>query len=146
MIICSKTYRDIPLSHRQPLHSGKCSRLHGHSWAITINFAAKELDRNGFVIDFGDLHFLEDWIDENLDHGFLLCKNDPQKADFLELEAKGLIRIIWIESPSCEGIARFLFETFQPLVRSKTNHRVWIQSLRLEEDSKNSALYQPADQ
>ena len=60
MITCTKTYRDIPLSHRQPFHEGRCSRLHGHSWAITLTFEAKELDGNGFVIDFGDLHFLKD--------------------------------------------------------------------------------------
>ena len=59
MITCSKTYRDIPLSHRQPFHAGKCSRLHGHSWAITLTFEAEELDENGFVIDFGDLHFIQ---------------------------------------------------------------------------------------
>ena len=28
--------------------------------------------RNGFVIDFGDLHFIGDWIEEHLDHGILL--------------------------------------------------------------------------
>ena len=145
MITCSKSYRDIPLSHRQPFHSGKCSRLHGHSWAITLNFEARELDKNGFVIDFGDLHFIEDWIDENLDHGILLCTNDPQRAALLDLEKKGLMRINWVDSASCEGIARFLFETFQPLVRKKTKGRAWIRSLQLQEDSKNSAYYQPPD-
>ena len=143
MITCTKTYRDIPLSHRQPLHSGRCSRLHGHSWAITLTFEAKELDDNGFVIDFGDLHFLGDWIDENLDHATALKESDPMCTECEKLEEQGLLKIIWVQSASCEGIAHFLYHTFQPMIEQKTNGRVRIQSLRLEEDSKNSATYAP---
>ena len=146
MITCSKTYRDIPLSHRQPFHEGRCSRLHGHSWAITLTFEASELDDNGFVIDFGDLHFIENWIDEHLDHGVILSESDPRESELRELEESGLLKIVWIKNASCEGIARFLFETFNPMVSDRTNGRVSLQSLHLEEDSKNSATYQPASE
>ena len=143
MITCTKSYRDIPLSHRQPLHGGRCSRLHGHSWAITLTFGAKELDDNGFVIDFGDLHLLRDWIDQNLDHATALKKSDPMRAEFEKLEQMGLLKILWVDSASCEGIAQFLYHTFQPMIEQKTKGRVRIQSLHLEEDSKNSATYSP---
>ena len=143
MITCTKTYRDIPLSHRQPFHEGRCSRLHGHSWAITLTFEAKELDGNGFVIDFGDLHFLKDWIDENLDHSTALKENDPMLNECEKLEKQGLLNILLVESASCEGIAQFLYHTFQPMIEQKTNGRVRIQTLHLEEDSKNSATYSP---
>jgi 6-pyruvoyltetrahydropterin/6-carboxytetrahydropterin synthase len=144
MITCSKTYRDIPLSHRQPFHSGRCSRLHGHSWSITLTFEAENLDSNGFVIDFGDLHFIEDWIDENLDHGIVLCSDDPEKEKLLQLASDGLLQITWVESASCEGIARFLYETFQPMVDAQTKGRAWIKSVHLKEDSKNAADYTPS--
>ena len=143
MITCTKSYRDIPLSHRQPLHGGRCSRLHGHSWAITLTFGAKELDDNGFVIDFGDLHLLRDWIDQNLDHATALKKSDPMRAEFEKLEQMGLLKILWVDSASCEGIAQSLYHTFQPMIEQKTKGRVRIQSLHLEEDSKNSATYSP---
>ena len=143
MITCTKSYRDIPLSHRQPFHGGRCSRLHGHSWAITLTFGAKELDDNGFVIDFGDLHFLRDWIDQNLDHATALKISDPMLAEFEKLEQMGLLKILWVDSASCEGIAQFLYHTFQPMIEKKTKGRVRVQSLRLEEDSKNSATYSP---
>ena len=143
MITCTKSYRDIPLSHRQPLHGGRCSRLHGHSWAVTLTFGAKELDDNGFVIDFGDLHFLRDWIDQNLDHATALKISDPMRAEFEKLEQMGLLKILWVDSASCEGIAQFLYHTFQPMIDEKTKGRVRLQSLHLEEDSKNSATYTP---
>ena len=144
MITCSKTYRDIPLSHRQPFHEGRCSRLHGHSWSLTLTFEASDLAGNGFVIDFGDLHFIENWIDEHLDHGMILSQSDPREAELRELEESGLLKIVWIQNASCEGIARFLFDTFGPMVTTKTEGRVSLQSIRLEEDSKNSATYHPA--
>jgi 6-pyruvoyltetrahydropterin/6-carboxytetrahydropterin synthase len=143
MITCTKSYRDIPLSHRQPLHSGRCSRLHGHSWAMTLTFEAKELDDNGFVIDFGDLHFLKDWIDLNLDHATALKKTEPLRQECEKLEEMGLLKIFWVDGASCEGIAQFLYHTFQPMIEEKTKGRVRLQSLRLEEDSKNSATYTP---
>ncbi len=143
MITCSKSYRDIPLSHRQPLHGGKCSRLHGHSWAITLTFEAKELDDNGFVIDFGDLHFIKDWIDLNLDHATALKKSDPMREECEKLEEMGLLKILWLGSASCEGIARSLYHIFQPMIEEKTQGRVRLQSLHLEEDSKNSATFTP---
>lgn len=143
MITCSKTYRDIPLSHRQPFHEGRCARLHGHSWAITLTFKASDLDENGFVIDFGDLHFIEDWIDQNLDHGMILSRNDPRTKELQKLEASGLLKVTWVENASCEGIANFLFDTFAPMVSERTNGRVSLQSIHLEEDSRNSATYQP---
>ena len=143
MITCTKSYRDIPLSQRHPLVGGRCSRLHGHSWAVTLTFGAKELDDNGFVIDFGDLHFLRDWIDQNLDHATALKISAPMQAEFEKLEQMGLLKILWVDSASCEGIAQFLYHTFQPMIEQKTKGRGRIQSLHLEEDSKNSATYSP---
>lgn len=145
MITCSKTYRDIPLSHRQPNHRGRCSRLHGHSWSITLTFESKELDDNGFVIDFGDLHFIEDWIDEHLDHATAVWENDPKLVSLNELQNEGLIKLLTVPNASCEGIAKYLHNTFDPIVRKRTDERVWVRSVYLQEDSKNSATYQSSD-
>jgi len=117
--------------------------LHGHSWSITLTFESKELDGNGFVIDFGDLHFIEDWIDEHLDHATAVWENDPKLVKLNELQNEGLIKLLAVPNASCEGIARYLHNTFDPIVRKRTDGRVWIRSVYLQEDSKNSATYQP---
>ena len=143
MITCSKSYRDIPLSHRQPNHTGRCSRLHGHSWSITLTFASEQLDENGFVIDFGYLHFIQHWIEQHLDHATPGWEEDPKLNELKALEADGLIKLVLVPSASCEGIAQFLYHTFQPMVAEKTKGRAHIRSIHLEEDTKNSATYQP---
>ena len=95
------------------------------------------------MIDFGDLHFINEWIDENLDHSTALKENDPMLKECEKLEKQGLLKILLVKSASCEGIAQFLYHTFQPMIEQKTNSRVRIKTLHLEEDSKNSATYSP---
>ena len=143
MLTCSKTYRDVPLSHRQPRHPGRCSRIHGHSWAITLTFAADEPDEHGFVVDFGELHYLADWIDENLDHATVAASDDPRLDELQALAESGLLKLHLVDNASCEGIARHLFETFAPMVASQTSGRASLVSIELHEDSRNSALYAP---
>ncbi len=44
---------EVSAAHRLELdYESKCTRLHGHNWIITVYCKAKELDRNGMVIDF----------------------------------------------------------------------------------------------
>ena len=143
MLTCSKTYRDIPLSHRQPRHSGRCSRIHGHSWTITLTFEANETDEHGFIVDFGELHYLSDWIDEHLDHATVAASDDPRLAELESLADSNLLKLSLVENASCEGIAKHLFETFDPMVRENTEGRARLVSVELHEDSRNSALYRP---
>ena len=143
MLTCSKTYGDVPLSHRQPRHPGRCSRIHGHSWTITFTFGADELDEHGFVIDFGELHYLADWIDEHLDHATVVASDDPRLAELQALADSGLLKITIVENASCESIAKHLFDTFDPMVRENTEGRARLVAVEVHEDSRNAALYRP---
>ena len=143
MLTCSKIYRDVPLGHRQPNHPGHYSLIHGHNWEIKLTFAADEVDENGFIVDFGELHYIKDWIDENLDHACAFSATDPHRSKLEELEEMNLVRPLFIENASCEGLAKHLFETFDPMVRENTGGRACIVSIDLLEDSKNSAFYAP---
>ena len=140
---CSKSYEDFPCSHRQWQHKGHCRYIHGYSRAFTFWFKAKDLDHNGFVVDFGKLDYLSEWIDKNLDHGCLICKSDPKIDHLRNLAELGLLKILEIQQASCEGIAKYLFSRFDQLVRDNTNNRAWIKRIHLKEDSKNSATFEP---
>ena len=140
MLTCTKTYRDIPFAHRQHKHDGHCALIHGHNWAITLTFACKETDENGFVVDFGKLKYLKEWIDSNLDHACLLNKDDPEK-DALLGQFGHLFKVYVLPNCSSEGLAIHLHEIFDAKVREETSDRVWITAIEIEEDSKNSARY-----
>lgn len=49
----------------------KCARLHGHNYIVKVKLQATVLDKNGFVVDCGDLSPLEKYINEQFDHRHL---------------------------------------------------------------------------
>ncbi|WP_309396939.1 6-pyruvoyl trahydropterin synthase family protein [Cerasicoccus maritimus] len=142
MITCRKTYLDIPFGHRQPFHDGHCKFIHGHNWSITVTFGCDERDINGFVVDYGKLGFLKQWIDENLDHACVFRKDDPL-LDTLVNAAPEAWKVFLVDDCSNEGLAVLVFEEFDKLVRAETNGRAWVTEVEIEEDSKNSAKYAP---
>jgi 6-pyruvoyltetrahydropterin/6-carboxytetrahydropterin synthase len=46
----------------------KCSRVHGHSYTVTVELASQHLDDCGFVADFAELDPLKRHIRTELDH------------------------------------------------------------------------------
>lgn len=42
-------------SHVLPHHHGKCARLHGHSWKLTVGVSGPVDKESGFVVDYGML-------------------------------------------------------------------------------------------
>ena len=41
-------------AHKLDWHQGKCKNLHGHTYKLQVTVVG-ELNKNGIVIDFGDL-------------------------------------------------------------------------------------------
>jgi|TARA_B100001093_G_scaffold216206_1_gene207504 6-pyruvoyltetrahydropterin/6-carboxytetrahydropterin synthase len=142
MLTCKKEYRDIPFSHRQHTHSGHCSYIHGHNWGIEITFACKNLDANGFVIDFGKLKSIKNWIESNLDHAILMNESDPEKDHILK-SCPSAFKSYIVDNCSCEGLAFHFYEVFSKILSEDTKSRVFIVDLTVTEDSKNSATFCP---
>jgi 6-pyruvoyltetrahydropterin/6-carboxytetrahydropterin synthase len=64
--------------HRLMNHPGKCRNLHGHSVKASISIKSDVLDPQGMVCDFADVRdAVESFVDQHLDHNFLLHKDDP---------------------------------------------------------------------
>lgn len=128
------------MAHRQHRHAGHCAYIHGHNWTITLTFACKQLDSSGFVVDFGQLKYIKDWIACHLDHACLLNEDDPHRADLVSQKAS-LFKFYILPCCSSEGIAQHLFQIFNSMVQSHTQQRVWLNQVDIKEDSKNSASY-----
>ena len=92
--ILEKDFR-FEASHQLPNHEGKCRRLHGHSWKMTVKVAGQlqtEGSQQGMVTDYGVLSaIVKPLIDEKLDHWHL---NDTTK----------------LENPTSEELARWIFQ------------------------------------
>lgn len=59
-----------------------CKHLHGHSGKVHV-YAESESLRDGMVTDFKHLGWMKNFLDDNLDHKFILDINDPQFARIL---------------------------------------------------------------
>jgi 6-pyruvoyltetrahydropterin/6-carboxytetrahydropterin synthase len=89
------------LIHLPPEH--KCHRLHGHNYMVVVTCRADHLDAKGFVIDYGDLKPIGDWIDQNWDHQNLndFFAENTRREDGVCMFA------------TAEMMAIYLFERFQ---------------------------------
>ena len=141
MLTCSKTYRGIPLAHRQHLHPGRCARIHGHSWTIRVTLACKELDVHGFVVDFGALGFIAEWIDAHLDHAIMFAEGDAVAKRLVEA-APEAFKVFWVHTASCECLAQTLRARWSDLLRERVGERAWIERLEVWEDADNAVSLQ----
>ena len=92
-----------------------CGRLHGHNYVVTVHLRSNTLDEHGFVIDYRNLSFIKEYIDENLDHRHL---ND-----------------IFSVNPTAENLAKQLYDLFSKMESS-------ICAIEISETPKTNAIYE----
>ena len=94
--------------HRLLNYDGKCRHLHGHNGRAIIALEAAELDEKGMLVDFTEIkRHVQSWVDENLDHTLLLCRDDPILP---LLRAQGERVYEMDANPTAENIARLIFD------------------------------------
>lgn len=54
-----------------------CKNMHGHSYSIKVFLGADKLDQSQMVSDFKNLNFMKEFVDDVLDHKFMIDINDP---------------------------------------------------------------------
>jgi 6-pyruvoyltetrahydropterin/6-carboxytetrahydropterin synthase len=94
--------------HRLMNHPGKCRHLHGHSVKAAVTVEQEMLNEQGMVCDFADIKAcVEAYVDQHLDHNFLLHKDDPlipalinQNERFWSLD----------EHPTAEVLSKMIFQ------------------------------------
>jgi 6-pyruvoyltetrahydropterin/6-carboxytetrahydropterin synthase len=72
---------------------GKCENLHGHNWKVEVVLRGKSLEKNGILVDFGEVKAEVRGVLEEMDHKYL------NEMEFFAAN-----------NPSSENICQFLFE------------------------------------
>ncbi|MDH3526662.1 MAG: 6-carboxytetrahydropterin synthase [Gammaproteobacteria bacterium] len=94
--------------HRLLNYQGKCQHLHGHNADAVITLESASLDARGMVVDFTDIQaVVKEWLDHELDHTLLLCRDDPVLP---LLQQAGERVFVMDANPTAENIARLIFE------------------------------------
>lgn len=118
----SKEFR-FEASHILPKHPGKCSRLHGHSWVLTVSVEGPVNSTSGFVMDYADISAMVKPLIERLDHRHLgaWCVYNNQRPDHKE-DGRGLELLfeIWgaeyVEDMYVPGLPRTFNPTSENLI------------------------------
>lgn len=100
----------------------KCKFLHGHSGRIVVHLIAPKL-KDGMVTDFNNLAWLKKFIDDNIDHKFIIDRHDPLFGSMMAAANGVNDRIVFKEYedsfyvidfvPTSENLAKWIFELVQ---------------------------------
>jgi 6-pyruvoyltetrahydropterin/6-carboxytetrahydropterin synthase len=141
----TKTYgHNMGLSacFRQHKAESHCHLLHGYALAIRLVFESEELDVRHWVVDFGSLKSLKGQLEDTFDHTLLVAEDDPDKLHFLELDARGLARVVLVPHTGCEAFAELIYGATEIWLKdSGYSPRVRLASVEVSEHGANSAIY-----
>ncbi|QBR82931.1 6-carboxy-5,6,7,8-tetrahydropterin synthase [Legionella israelensis] len=102
-----------------PYPYNKCANIHGHSLIISITLGSNTLDQQNFVMDTDlfKIPFQKRIIDQ-MDHSFVIDKNDPLFNDFKTIASKDNLRLYVVDfSPSFEALAEFFFNCMNDIIK-----------------------------
>jgi 6-pyruvoyltetrahydropterin/6-carboxytetrahydropterin synthase len=144
--LSTKTYgneRGLSCTSRQWAADSDCHLLHGYSFGFYFVFGAEQLDKRGWVLDFGSGGFgkIKSWLHEMFDHTLLVAEDDPARPTLEALGAEGLARVRIVSGTSCERIAEQTFKVADEIVRDASKGRCWVESVECSEHGSNSAIY-----
>ena len=144
--LSTKTYgheQGLSCAFRQPLatHS-HCSLLHGYALSFSFKFGCETLDDKNWVVDFGGLKELKQWLKDNFDHKITVCKDDPEIDRIMKLQDEGLAEVVVMNGVGCEKFAEHAFHFANDLVRKESGGRCFAVSCEVREHGANSAIYE----
>lgn len=149
MYTCTKRFENYPAAHRQHNHKGHCALIHGHNWTFDITFRSKDLDENLFVVDFGKLGMVKQWLESTFDHTLLLNHDDPylRLLCCLEQDRNDLVsfaNIVVVPNCGAEALAAHVMTQVQELLNENpewVSRGLVVSQVTVFEDSKNSATF-----
>lgn len=71
------------MGHRLRFHEGKCKNLHGHSYKLLVEVEGN-VEGYGMVMDYYDMKTVIGPIVDELDHSFIVNKDDAELLEVLE--------------------------------------------------------------
>lgn len=138
----SKKYgheRGLSAAFRQWKADSHCKYIHGYALEFEFEFGANELDEKNWVVDFGGLKELESWLRNHFDHKTLVASDDPELSTFQELNKRGLIDMVIVESTGVEMFAKMAMDYSKNLIKTHYGERCWVESVTVREHGANSA-------
>ena len=103
------------------------------------------LDEKNWVVDFGGLKELKEWLKYMFDHTYLVATDDPEFETFVDLSNKNIIDMREVSSTGCERFAELTFNEASRIIEAQYGKRCWVESVTVREHEHNSATVRRID-
>lgn len=117
-------------------YDSPCSNIHGHSAKVYVSLISNELNKNGMVVDFKKLSFINDFLHDTYDHTLLVCDRKSVPNNLLTRT------LVLDNNPTAENIA---FDITQFIIKKIKNSEEFKNIVRIKvtvfETENNSATY-----
>ena len=130
---------------RQWRADSHCNLIHGYALQFEFTFGGSELDERNWIVDFGGLKPLKEWLKHMFDHTYLVAEDDPELDTFVDLAKKDLVDLRIVSATGCERFAEMAFDKADEIVKELTDGRCWVQRVTVREHEANSATVELND-
>jgi 6-pyruvoyltetrahydropterin/6-carboxytetrahydropterin synthase len=135
---------EFPVAYKQWKADTHCNLNHGYSLSMKFYFGANELDKRGWVCDFGGLKELKQTLKEQFDHTTLIAEDDPDLSRYREMEKDGIMRLTVLPGMGCERISDMLYKFINGVyipdyLGQQESDRIWCYRVEIRETPSNCA-------
>lgn len=147
-ISSTKAFLNLPASHCQYFDlepdgsPGECSSLHGYDRSVKLTFTG-EIDEHGWIVPFGELKQVKNFLEFYFDHVSLVGADDPRLPLPKELtQPGGLLATLRVlpYGVSMEMSSLFIWEHVNPYIYNVTDGRCHVSRVESIEHERNSAF------
>jgi 6-pyruvoyltetrahydropterin/6-carboxytetrahydropterin synthase len=141
--VSTKEYhQEFPCAYKQWRADTHCNLNHGYSFSLRFFFGADELDRRGWVCDYGGLKELKQILKDQFDHRTLIAADDPDLETYRQLEQQGILKLTVLPGMGCERIADMLYKFVNGVyipdyLGQGESQRIWCYRVEVRETESN---------
>jgi len=148
-IKATKVYKNLPCGHAQWFDQnddgtpGHCAQVHGYDRSVEFTFAG-EPDEHGWIVPFGGLKPVKDFLEYYFDHVTVLPADDPRLSSIpkeltLPSGILGTLRVL-PSGVSMEMSSLFIWEHVNAYIYNITSGRCYVERVRVYEHERNDAM------
>jgi len=132
----------LSAAFRQWRANSHCAFIHGYALQVALEFECTDLDARNWVVDFGDLKEIKEWLKDTFDHKTLVASDDPFLEQLHVLAHHNVIDIVVVEAVGCERFAELIFDKVESWLNSKPEYRgrCKVTKVEVREHGANSAI------
>ena len=148
-IKATKVYKNLPCGHAQHFDTnpdgtpGHCAQVHGYDREVEFTFAG-EPDEHGWIVPFGQLKAVKDFLEYYFDHVTVLPADDPRIGEIPDVMTAGTgllgnLRVL-PSGVSMEMSSVFIWEHVNAFIVAITEGRCYVERVRVYEHERNDAM------